>query len=145
MRSMTGKNAKSHHLFFHSIYLVLLFHFGLRTAIKTQISNLVPTTRFWNNLHQVCSKPNNLKIIGLLFQKSLKIPNGYRKEKQGRQCNDQKNNDLKIEKHKLHTKDRGELRFSRRISSSCPICCSHCVSTVQICVRHQSKFHPSLR
>jgi len=31
------------------------------TLIKMLISNLVRTTRFWNNLHRVLSKPKDLK------------------------------------------------------------------------------------
>jgi len=59
-----------------------------------------------------------------------------KKKKEKKKLDKKKSNDLKIEQHKLHTKDRGERRFPRRISSSCPISCSHCVSPVQICVRH---------
>jgi hypothetical protein len=31
-------------------------------VIKAYISNLVRTTRFWNNLHRVLPKQNNLKL-----------------------------------------------------------------------------------
>ena len=45
-------------------------------VIKTQISNLVGATRFWNNLHHVdqhqkIRKPNNLKEFGSNKPKSL--------------------------------------------------------------------------
>ena len=50
---------------------------------KTQMSNLVRTTRFWNNLHQTRSKPKDLKVKHFKVFESNK-PQGSKQESRNR-------------------------------------------------------------
>jgi hypothetical protein len=46
---------------------------------KMEVSNLVHTTRFWNNPHQVRSRPKHLKAKDLIGLISTFIPNMVQK------------------------------------------------------------------
>ena len=61
------------HYFIASLFtIILLFVIN----IKTYISYLVHTTRFWNNIHQVRSKSKYLILMLYLFIEDYKQPEG---------------------------------------------------------------------